>query len=85
MIIDPCNGVYSDVNHPGEDHSIDGDIMYLPGNHMNYISDAKTDGCYNVLELKFKCRCSRIYTYGYDEPGRTGDDAWDGTDPEYYE
>lgn len=87
VIVNPANGVYTQVTHPGGDTSLLEDIMYM-GTHTNFISDCYDEGestCHNVLQLKFKYRCSRIYTYNYDAPGRIGDDTFGGSSPTYYE
>lgn len=87
VIVNPANGVYTEVTHPGGDTSLYEDIMYM-GTHTNFISDCYDIGestCHNVLQLKFKYRCSRIYTYNYDAPGRIGDDTFGSSSPKYYE
>jgi len=82
VILNPDNGVYEEVEFGTE--CVDNDIMSMP-THTNFIQDAKNNGCCNILQLKFKFRCSGIYTYDYNEPGRDGDQLWDGKTPKYYQ
>jgi len=78
-------GLYEEATHGTDD--LNGDIMYMGGStgHANYIDDALSGCCMNVMKLKFKYRHSQTFTYEYDDPGRyDSNDFYDG-DPEYYQ
>jgi len=80
-ILDVDNGVYVSINTNTE--STNDCVMHLSGSHANWVYDADTTGDCLINALKFKYRCSRIYTYGYWNQ-REPDDAFDGKDPDYY-
>jgi len=60
------------------------DIMHMDS-HTNFVQFDKGAACdYRADQIRFKFRCSQLFSFDYDSPGRDHDDTWHGNSPEYY-
>lgn len=59
------------------------DIMFM-GAHTNFINDDLGGANCKAELISFKYRCSQIFTFTYNSPGRTHNQTFFGSTPEYW-
>ena len=63
--------------------SMEKDLMFL-GTHTNFIENDWGGNNCKAKTISFKYRCSQIFTFMYNSPGRTHNQTFFGTTPEYW-